>query len=123
MKPAMVLGLLALLLSAAGSMPAWAGWTSSVTGRVAEVRLFTPDIVAAQTVWFSLANMPTTGCPNNGSFAFSPANVTDPQTLKNFVALLMSAQATGASVTVGYDSGASCDPSGYPRIYELVIAP
>jgi hypothetical protein len=113
-----------LFLGAASAVPAWAAWTSSITGRVTEVRLFTPDAgIAAQTVWFSLANMPTTACPNNGSFAFSPANVTDPQTLKNFLALLMSAQATGASVTVGYDSGSSCDPSGYPRIYELVIAP
>src|SRR5690349_20325253 len=50
----------ALFLGAASAVPAWAAWTSSITGRVTEVRLFTPDAgIAAQTVWFSLANMPT----------------------------------------------------------------
>lgn len=99
---------------------AWAGWTTSVAWTAVKIRQFTPDISSA--VWFSLSSMPITGCPNNGELALSPTTVTDPQVLKNFLATLLTAKATGQTIIVGYDSGASCDPSGYPRIFELMLS-
>jgi len=102
---------------------AHAAWTASASGVVTEVRFFTPDTMAAQTVVFTISPMPTnTGCSNTYGFAISPATVADSQVLKNFIATLLSARATGQPITVGYDSAsASCDPSGFPRIYELVF--
>jgi len=100
---------------------AHAAWTSSISGVVTEIRFHTPDVGGAPTIMFAISNMPSTGCSNNNSFALSPANVSDPQMMRTFIAALMTARVSGQPVTVGYDSGASCDPSGMPRIYSIVL--
>jgi hypothetical protein len=100
-----------------------AAWTASASGVVTEIRFFTPDAMSALAVVFTISPMPSnTGCGSTYGFAISPGSVTDAQVLKNMVATLLTARATGQAVTVGYDSAnASCDPSGFPRIYELVL--
>jgi hypothetical protein len=104
-----------------GAPAAWGAWTHSITGTVVEVRFFTADQQAGQTVVFSLSSMPTTGCANNNWFAMSTAYMTDPQIYKNFIAMLLAAKLSGQVVSVGYDAGTSCDPSGSPRIYQLMM--
>jgi hypothetical protein len=102
---------------------AHAAWTASASGVVTEVRFFTTDVIQNPTVVFAISPMPSnTGCSQTYGFALSSVTVTDPQTLKNFIAALLSARATGQAITVGYDSAsASCDPSGFPRVYEIVL--
>lgn len=72
----------------------------------------------AQTISFKLAGQtpPATGCPVAGSyFTFSPNSVTDAPTRNNMLAVLLTAQATGAQIVVTYDdSGKYCDPFGFP---------
>jgi hypothetical protein len=102
---------------------AFAGWTSNATGSVDVVIQYAPDALSGQSVLFHLVNMPTTGCTYNDYFAISSASITDPQVLKNFLATLLAAKLTGATVAVGFDSGTSCDPSGRPRIFALQLLP
>jgi hypothetical protein len=97
--------------------PAGAVWNAETTGTVAWVGMYAPDAAAAQTVLFRLSNQPTTGCAANDAFALSPASITDAQTLKNMVALVMAAKASGAPIMVAHDSGSACDTTGRPRVY------
>jgi hypothetical protein len=75
---------------------------------------------AAESVNFTMSFGPqTTGCTNpdqtNQVFVFNPTDITDPQTRKNMLALLMSARISGTPVTVDWDNaGAYCDASGFP---------
>jgi pectin methylesterase-like acyl-CoA thioesterase len=51
----------------------------------------------------------------NQIFAFNPTDITDAQTRKNMLAVLMSARTTGSAITVDWDdAGAYCDSSGFP---------
>lgn len=97
--------------------PAGAVWNAETTGTVEWVGMYAPDALAAQTVIFRLSNQPTTTCAANDAFAMSPTTITDAQTLKNMVALVMAAKASGAPIKVAHDSGSACDPSGRPRVY------
>ncbi len=99
--------------------PAGAAWNAERIGTIAWVGMYAPDAAAAPTVIFGLSNQPTTGCAANDAFSLSPASITDAQTLKNMVALVMAAKASGASVKVAYDSGSACDSTGRPRVYYI----
>jgi hypothetical protein len=99
------------------AVPAAAVWNAETTGTVVWVGMYAPDAAAAQTVLFRLSNQPTTGCAANDAFSVSPATITDAQTLKNMVALVMAAKASGAPIMVAHDSGSVCEPSGRPRVY------
>jgi hypothetical protein len=99
------------------TVPAAAVWNTETIGTVVWVGMYAPDVTVAQTVIFRLSNQPTTGCAANDAFSLSPATITDAQTLKNMVALVMAAKASGAPIMVAHDSGSVCEPSGRPRVY------
>lgn len=103
------------------SVPAYAGWTSNVTGTVDQIVQYPPDVWSGQTVFFHISNMPTTGCALNDYFEISAATITDPVVLKNMLATILTAKATGQTVEIGYDSGASCGPTARPRIFMLSL--
>jgi hypothetical protein len=68
------------------------------------------------TVTFQTSVVPAaTGCPmNNGIFAFSATSVTDAESRRGMLAVLLAAQAQGAPIIVVYDdAGRFCDPLGY----------
>ena len=75
---------------------------------------------AAESVNFTMSFGPqTTGCSNSGGanqvFVFNPTDITDAQTRKNMLALLMAARISGTPLTVDWDNaGAYCDAGGYP---------
>jgi len=81
--------------------------------------------VGAETTLFKISTLPTsTGCSggNNGWFAFSPTTITDAQTRKNFVANLLTAKSSSASVVLVFDdAGTTCDAFGYPVPLELIM--
>jgi hypothetical protein len=58
---------------------------------------------------------PTTGCPGGtAGFEFSPASVTDAQTRKNMLAVLLAAKVSGIAVKIVYDNaGAFCSVNGF----------
>lgn len=97
----------------------WAAWNAETTGSVEWVGMYSPDAAAVQTVLFRLSNQPTTGCAANDAFALSPATITDAETLKRMVALVLAAKASGQPILVAHDSGAACEPTGRPRVYFL----
>jgi hypothetical protein len=97
---------------------AWATWNAETTGSVEWVGMYAPDAAGAQAVLFRLSNQPTTGCAANDAFSLSPASISDPQTLKNMVALVLAAKASGQPILVAHDSGAACDATtSRPRVY------
>lgn len=74
----------------------------------------------AESVNFTMSFGPqTTGCtnqnPTNQVFAFTPTDITDPQTRRDMLSLLLAARATGTPLTVDWDNaGAYCDADGFP---------
>src|SRR5258708_10065820 len=58
---------------------------------------------------------PATGCPaGTAGFEFSPASVTDAQTRKNILAVLIAAKLAGTTITIVYDNaGAYCSVNGF----------
>jgi hypothetical protein len=87
-----------------------------LTGTLTSVLVQTNLQVLPGTVTFHMSVVPSaTGCPlNNGIFAFSATSVTDSDSRKGMLAVLLIAQAQGGPVTVVYDdAGAFCDPLGY----------
>jgi hypothetical protein len=75
---------------------------------------------AAETVDFIMSfGAQTTGCTNpdatNQVFYFSPTDISDAQTRKNMLAVLIAARISGTPVTVDWDNaGANCDANGFP---------
>lgn len=75
---------------------------------------------AAESVNFTMSFGPqTTGCtntsPTNQVFVFNATDITDGQTRKNMLALLLAARASGTPLTVDWDdAGAHCDANGPP---------
>jgi hypothetical protein len=68
------------------------------------------------TVTFHTSVVPAaTGCTlNNGIFAFSATSVTDAESRRSMLAVLIAAQSQGAPIIVVYDdAGRYCDPLGY----------
>ena len=109
------------VLSSVTTLPAFAGRVQ-ITGTVRTITQMGTNVgYSAETVAFSLANQPTTLTCTSGyvQFIFSPATVTDAQTRKNMLTILISAQARGTSVEVAYDdSNTYCD-QGSPAVYYI----
>ena len=78
------------------------------------------------TVTFHVSVVPAaTGCSsNNGIFAFSAASVSDAESRRGMLAVLIAAQAQGAPIILVYDdAGRFCDPLGYAVPIALGLAP
>jgi hypothetical protein len=107
------------------TVPAIAVYNENITGHVVYVSQSTPGAgYVAETVRFKLDNMPVSPCITGGfmEFAISPSSVSDAQSRKNFLTMLLTAKATGATVTVAYDKfpGGFCDQGSY-GIYYIVL--
>ena len=119
---------LLVLLAAAlivATTPASAVYNDNITGHVVFVMQTTPGAgYVAETIQFKLDNMPAVTCIPGGfsQFGYSPSSVPDAQTRKNFLSLLLTAKASGATVTVAYDhnAGGFCDQGVY-GIYYIVL--
>ncbi len=74
----------------------------------------------AETVNFTMSFGPqTTGCTNpnttNQVFVFNPTDISDAQTRKDMLTLLLAARTSGIPLTVDWDdAGAHCDANGFP---------
>jgi hypothetical protein len=78
------------------------------------------------TVTFRVSVVPAaTGCTlNSGIFAFSATSVTDAESRRSMLAVLVAAQSQGAPIIVVYDdAGKYCDPLGYAVPIALGLAP
>jgi hypothetical protein len=106
------------------SFAARATYNATVIGTVSTITQFGTALqFGPETVEFDLANQPTIGCPQGSHFIFSPSSITDAQTRRNMLAILLHAKATGTQVEVAYDnSGGYCD-QGYPAVYYIVEMP
>jgi len=120
-KPAVLC--LTTLVAAGLVLPARAGYNATVTGTVTFVQQMSTSLTAysPETVVFALSTQPTLSCGSGfNNFIISPNSVTDAQTRRNLVVLLLMAKSTGGQVVVGYDTGSapgnSCD-QGYPIVY------
>jgi hypothetical protein len=103
-----------MFAAGAYAVSAWGTDNATTTGTVVTLTQYSTSLnVPGETVLFSLSNQPTVACPYTSYFFISPSTVTDQQTRKNFLAILLSAKTTGAQIAVGYDSsGAFCDQGG-----------
>lgn len=114
-------GLFAVLVVA--TMPAGATYNATITGTVQYVQQIGPGIgYTPETFTFRLNNQPTIACTSGfQQFIVSPGSINDAQTRKNMLAVLLTAKASGASVTVAYDdAGGYCD-QGMPAIYYVTV--
>jgi len=113
-----------LIVAAIWSIAAHATYNATVIGTVSTVTQFGTALqFGPETVLFDLANQPTIACPQGSHFIFSPNSVTDAQTRKNMVAILLHAKATGSQIEVAYDNaGGYCD-QGYAAVYYIVEMP
>jgi hypothetical protein len=99
------------------SMSAFAGvvfdgpTTATATGTVHILQQDSTSVGAApETTVFTISPQPSVSCGTFSDFVISPNTVTDAQTRKNMVALLLLAKATGNPVEIAYDnSGGFCD--------------
>jgi hypothetical protein len=105
------------------SMSAYATYNATVVGTVVTVQQMSTSLqYTPETFTFTISTQPTVACGSGFNyFVVSPATVTDAQTRKNFLAMLLTAKAAGASVQVAYDStGGFCD-QGMTAVYYLVV--
>lgn len=105
------------------SANAHATYNATSTGTVKSIQQSSPSVGATPgTFYFQISTQPTVNCgAASGYFIVSPNSVSDAQTRINFLAILMSAQATGSQVEVAYDStGGFCD-QGAVGVYYIVI--
>jgi hypothetical protein len=113
----------AILACTIAAGTASAGYNATATGTVNFIQQMSPSMGTAETFLFAISGQPTVTCGSGFHyFIVSPNSITDPQTRKNMLAILMLAKGTAATVVVGYDSatapGNSCD-QGYPVVYWL----
>ena len=94
------------------SLPCMAAYTGNHKSKVAWVNIYNND-----TIYFSLESMPPDHqCPTN-YFILSPG-LTEKQRDRYF-SVLLSAKATGAEITVGYDkNNPDCD-LGRPLVHTI----
>lgn len=99
------------LLLALSSMPVDATYDATVTGPVDFVTQFAPALgYAPETLAFTVGNQPHVSCAQYQYFVISPNSVTDAQTRKNMMTIVLEAKATGGQIEVAYDStGGFCD--------------
>jgi hypothetical protein len=112
-----------VILAALAAQSAANAATAVVTGTIVTLSVTSPEWVV-----FNMSDQPpaaSTGCSAPAAyFAFSPTSITDANSRRDLLALLMMAKAAGMTVLVSYDNaGANCDASGYPSIYTIMIQP
>src|SRR5690348_10763464 len=92
---------LAVSLALVVSIPAHATYNATATGSVSVVQQMSTSLpYSPETVIFQLATGQPSACPGSGGtyFVISPNSMTDAQTRKNTLAMLLMARATGASI-------------------------
>lgn len=102
---------------------AHATYNATVIGTVEVVQQISGNLpgYTPETVSFTISGQPTVACGSFQQFVISPTTVTDVQTRKNMLAILLTAKATGAPLQVAYDStGGFCD-QGMVAVYYLAI--
>jgi hypothetical protein len=101
------------------SMPSHAAITFKAGTVVSVFTSGTGTPAESVTFTMSFANQPT-GCPSTNQtggqvFTFTPADVSDAQTRKNMLTVILAARTSGIPLTVVWDNaGAHCDASGFP---------
>lgn len=112
----------AAVLGVTFSLAAGAAYNASASGTVTHIQQEAPSLPSsAETFVFQISNQPTGLCGPFNFFIISPASVTDAQTRKNLVAMVLMAKAMGSQITVAYDNtGASCDQQ-FPVVYYIQI--
>jgi hypothetical protein len=103
------------------SMPSHAA-TTFMTGTVISVFTAAGIGTPAESVDFTMSfPNQTTGCPstnqsaNQQVFVFTPADISDAQTRKNMLTVILAARTSGLPLTVVFDNaGAHCDATGFP---------
>jgi len=113
------LGLVASL-----SIPAvsTATYNATVIGTVVYVQQDSPSVgYTPETFTFTVTNQPNLNCGSGFAyFVVSPNSVTDAQTRKNLLTLVLFAKATGGQIEVAYDkNGGFCD-QGMIGVYYVV---
>lgn len=121
MRPRL-LPVLSVLAGVGLSIPAQATYNATAVGTIGAIQQMSTSLqYTAETTSFIISGQPSVSCANFQRFVISPATVTDAQTRKNMIAILLTAKASGAQVTVAYDSsGGDCD-QGMIAVYYLVI--
>lgn len=112
-----------IVICALVSQQAIAVYNATVTGNIVFIQQDGPNVgYAAETINFRLDNQPTVNCGSGfQQFSISSGTVSDAQTRKNMLSMLMMAKATASQVTVGYDgTGGFCD-QGMPGVYYIVL--
>jgi len=107
-----------MLLALTLTLPARATYNATVTGTVTFVQQMSTSLwFSPESTAFGLSTQPSINCGGYQQFIISPTSVTDAQTRRDIVALLLSAKAAGTKVEVGYDStGGFCD-QGMAAVY------
>jgi hypothetical protein len=115
---------LVLIAAITWSLAARATYNATVIGTVSTFTQFGTALqFGPETVIFDLANQPTIPCPQGSHFILSPNSITDAQTRRTMVAILLHAKATGSQVEVAYDNaGGYCD-QGHAAVYYIVEMP
>jgi hypothetical protein len=114
-----------LLLTGLGfSMHAEATYNATAVGTVGYLQQSSPSVGATpETFIFTISPQPSVSCGGFNYFIISPNSVTDAQTRKNMIALLLTAKASGSQVEVAYDStGGFCD-QGMIGVYYITVFP
>ena len=76
-----------------------------------------------ETVILDVANQPTIPCPQGSHLTLSPNSITDAQTRRKMLAVLLHAKATGSQLEVAYDNaGGYCDQA-YAAVSYMVEMP
>jgi hypothetical protein len=117
------LGIATGMLLSISAPSSHATYNSTVTGIVAYVSQIGPSIgTPTETIAFALTNQPSINCGGYQEFTISPTTVSDAQTRKNMLAILLAAKTSGASVNVGYDNVANgfCE-AGRAGVYWLGV--
>ena len=93
------------------SLPAGATYNATATGTVVYVMQDAPSMgYVPETFSFTITNQPSVSCATFQYFTISPNSITDAQTRKNMIALVLEAKATGGQIEVAYDNtGGFCD--------------
>lgn len=95
-----------------------ATYNATWTGTVNFITQYSPSLnYTPETFVFTMSGQPSVSCAGYQYFVISPNLVTDAETRKNMVAIVMLAKATGGQITVAYDkNGGYCD-QGFIGVY------
>jgi hypothetical protein len=107
-----------LIAAMTWSLAARATYNATVIGTVSTFTQFGTALqFDPETVICDLDNQPTIPCPQGSHFILSPNTITDAQTRRNMVAILLHAKATGRQVEVAYDNADGYCDQGYAAVY------